>query len=226
MVTFKSLAVGALSLASTFFSSVSADSTGAYLWDPPVDNEANVYARVIELKNAGAQNGRLQATWEHWYTTGPDSAVGNGTAGSFIIRSSDDDGGSWSTLTTVQDTISGGGHPYALFWQPFFFEYPVALGKHPAGTLLLVGNLVPQNKTTTNFYTWRSTDHGATWTMISDTPWQTGGPPGSGIWEPFLYLNAAGRWQCFPTSATTRRTARCWRMSCRTTAATLGAMLS
>ncbi|KAL1896056.1 hypothetical protein Sste5346_004795 [Sporothrix stenoceras] len=192
MVNLQTFALGALSLYSTF-SSASADSPGSYLWDPPVDNEANVYARIIELRNAGAQNGRLLATWEHWYTTGPDSAIGNGTAGSFIVRSSDDGGDSWSTLATVEDTVSGGGHPYALFWQPFFFEYPVHVGDYPAGTLLLVGNLVPQNKSVTEFYTWRSTDHGATWTMISDTPWQTGGPPGSGIWEPFLYLDASGK---------------------------------
>jgi hypothetical protein len=45
----------------------SADADGTYLWDPPVPNEANVYARVIELKHAGDLNGNLLATWEHWY---------------------------------------------------------------------------------------------------------------------------------------------------------------
>ncbi|KIH87307.1 hypothetical protein SPBR_04877 [Sporothrix brasiliensis 5110] len=187
--------VRALGLASVFFLRVAADSQGSSLWDPPVDNEANVYARVIELQHAADHkvNGRLLATWEHWYTTGPDTAVGNGTAGGFIIRASDDGSDSWATLTTVEDTASGPQQPLSLFWQPFLFEFPVALGKYAAGTLLLVGNLVPQDKSTTNFYTWRSTDHGTTWKAVGHRPWQTGGPPSAGIWEPFLYLDKHNR---------------------------------
>lgn len=203
MVKSWSFAVRALCLAAAI-SRTAADGQGAYLWDPPVDNEANVYARVIELQHAGDHhNGRLLATWEHWYTEGASSAVGNGSAGSFIIRESDDGGDSWTTLTTVQDSDTGPGHPFALFWQPFLFEYPVPLGGYPAGTLLLVGNLVPQNKSLTAFYTWRSTDHGQTWNPVGGgggaggrgrgTAWQQGGPPGAGIWEPFLYLDLQGR---------------------------------
>ncbi|CAK7216571.1 hypothetical protein SCUCBS95973_002852 [Sporothrix curviconia] len=173
---------------------VAADGQGAYLWDPPVDNEANVYARVIELQHSGnaSVDGTLLATWEHWYTTGDDSTVANGTAGSFILRQSADGGATWSTLTTITDTDTGPGHPFAQFWQPFLFEFPIALGGYPAGTLLLVGNLVPANKTITNFYTWRSTDHGQTWDRVGGA-WQQGGAPGAGIWEAFLYLDSQDR---------------------------------
>ncbi|CAK7213017.1 hypothetical protein SEUCBS140593_001703 [Sporothrix eucalyptigena] len=186
-------ALRALGLLSSV-SLAAADGQGSLLWDPPVDNEANVYARVIQLQHTGSAslNGKLLATWEHWYTTGDDSTVANGTAGSFIIRESTDGGDTWSTLATVIDTDTGPGHPFAQFWQPFFFEFPATLGNHPAGTLLLVGNLVPQNKTTTNFYTWRSTDHGQTWTRVGGI-WQQGGAPGAGIWEPFLYLDKQNR---------------------------------
>ncbi|KAH8812604.1 Sialidase, partial [Xylogone sp. PMI_703] len=172
-------------------SPVFADSWGSYLWDPPVDNEANVYARVIELKHAGSMNGKLLATWEHWYTLDSTSMLPNGTEGNFIIRESDDAGNSWNTLTTVRDTQTGPGHPCARFWQPFFFEFPRRLGKYPEGTLLLVGNLVPTNKTFTEFFTWRSMDHGRTWDPVG--AWQHGGTTGVGIWEPFLYLDNRGR---------------------------------
>ena len=156
-----------------------------------MDNEANVYARVIELKHAGAMNGKLLATWEHWYTEGSDTTEADGAPGDFIIRQSSDDGNSWSTLATVNDTQTGPGHPCAHFWQPFLFEFPNRIGKYPEGTLLLVGNLVPTNTSFTEFYTWRSMDHGETWKPVG--PWQSGGTTGAGIWEPFLYLDSQGK---------------------------------
>ena len=145
-----------------------------------MDNEANVYARVIELQHAGDQNGKLLATWEHWYNVNSTSGVSNGTAGSFIIRQSDDDGKTWSTLTEVTDPQTGDGHPAAHFWQPFFFEFPHQIGQYPEGTILLVGNLHPADGTYTQFYSWRSTDHGATWTPVGE--WQKGAGSPHGIW--------------------------------------------
>lgn len=177
--------------ATALVSPVFADSLGHYLYDPPLDNEANVYARVIELQHAGAMNGKLLATWEHWYTTGPESTTANGTGGDYIIRESNDGGNSWSTLTTVHDPETGPGHPCAQFWQPFFFEYPRQLGKYPEGTILLVGNIVPANGSFTEFFAWRSFDHGQSWDPAG--AWQYGGTFGDGIWEPFLYLDKQGR---------------------------------
>ena len=83
--------------------------------------------------------------------------------------------------------------PNYYYYQPFLFEFPQQLGKYPAGTLLLVGNLHDGNDT--DFYSWRSVDHGKKWSNIG--LWQTGyakpygAPKGTsgGIWEPFLFLD-------------------------------------
>ena len=37
-------------------------------------NEVTAYARVIQLKYSGADNGRMLATFEHWYTDGQQCA--------------------------------------------------------------------------------------------------------------------------------------------------------
>jgi hypothetical protein len=190
MVHLRSIVAFIASVA-TVISPAAADGQGSFLWDPPYDNEANVYARVIELQHAGSSNGNLLATWEHWYAnTTENAAYPNGTEGSFIIRESEDGGETWNTLTTIFDTQTGPGHPCARFWQPFFFEFPHQLGEYPEGTLLLVGNLVPSNKSFTEFFTWRSSDHGHTWDPVG--AWQEGGTTRAGIWEPFLYLDRDG----------------------------------
>jgi hypothetical protein len=190
MVHLRHLALSTLSFL-LVFSPVIADGQGSFLWNPPYTNEANVYARVIELQHAGPGNGRLLATWEHWYANNTQNAAfPNGTEGSFIIRESVDNGVTWTTLTTIYDTQTGPGHPCARFWQPFFFEFPHQIGEYPEGTLLLVGNLVPNNKSFTEFFTWRSTDQGRTWDPVG--AWQEGGTTTAGIWEPFLYLDSQG----------------------------------
>ncbi|KAH8878934.1 neuraminidase [Thozetella sp. PMI_491] len=177
--------------AATNISLVLADGQGSFLWEPAYANEANVYARVIELQHAGPGNGKLLATWEHWYANNTENAAfPNGTEVSFIIRESEDGGETWTTLTTVYDSQTGPGHPCARFWQPFFFEFPHQIGNYSEGTLLLVGNLVPTNKSFTSFFTWRSTDHGHTWNPVG--AWQEGGTTTAGIWEPFLYLDKQG----------------------------------
>lgn len=192
MFNLKSIAISTLlSLTTLFISAVVADSPGSVLWDPRVDNEINNYARVIELQHAGDKNGRMLATWEHTYMEGPKTRETNGTAGEFIIRESGNGGKSWSTLTTVHDTKCDPKYPYTRFFQPFFFEFPHKMGKYPEGTLLLVGNLLPSNSSTTNFFAWRSADHGDTWEAVGE--WQNGGPAHSGIWEPFLYTDNEGR---------------------------------
>ncbi|KAG2415817.1 hypothetical protein HFD88_007009 [Aspergillus terreus] len=193
MVKFTGLIVHAFCL-TAFISSVTADSPGSPLYLGAFPNEANGYARVIQLQHAGDQNGKLLATWEHWYTTGPDSKAPNGTAGNFIIlESASDKGDAWSTLATVHDPQTGPGHPSPFFYQPFLFEFPKQLGKYPAGTLLLVGNL--SNGTSTQFFSWRSRNHGKSWDPVGawqESAWQNG-DTSNGIWEPFLYLDSKGR---------------------------------
>lgn len=160
-----------------------ADDTGHLLYTPTSATEANAYARVIRLAHAGGDDGRLLATFEHWNT--------DGTPARFVIRASDDDGATWSTLAAVGDPLTGPGHPVSQMWQPSLFEFPHRLGAYPAGTLLLVGNMVPADGSYTQFYSWRSTDHGRTWRPVGGV--QRGGTFGKGIWEPFLALDAKGR---------------------------------
>jgi hypothetical protein len=111
-----------------------ADGPGNLLYTPTSATEANAYARVIELRHAGADNGMLLATFEHWYT--------NGQPSDHIIRASKDGGATWSTLATVPDSLTGPGHPVSQMWQPFLFEFPTQLGAYPAGTIMLLGNTV------------------------------------------------------------------------------------
>lgn len=160
-----------------------ADSGGEFMYRAESTNEANIYARVIRLQHAGAVNGRLLGTFERHHD--------DGSPAQFVIRSSDDDGASWSTLATVSDPQTGPGHPVSRMWQPSLFEFPRRLGDHAAGTLLLVGNTVPADGSFTQFYSWRSQDHGRTWSPAG--PVQRGGTFGKGIWEPFLMLDARGR---------------------------------
>jgi len=170
---------------------VVADSEGTYLWNPPYSNEANGYARVIELQHAGDRNGRLIATWEHWYTESQDSGEPNGVPGSFIIRESKDGGNTWSTSATLTDQQSGSGHPCVRFWQPFLLEFPRPLGQYPEGTLILVGVLMPLDSSYSSFFMWRSLDHGKTWSPAGE--WQRGGTFLHGIWEPLLFIDSENK---------------------------------
>ncbi|WP_425824984.1 family 16 glycoside hydrolase [Streptomyces fractus] len=152
-------------------------------------NEFLAYSRIIRLQHSGAADGTLIGTFEH--------ATKDGSASEFVIRTSHDDGATWTTLTTVGDPLTGENHPSDQFWQPFLFELPKKMGKYPAGTLLLAGNMAPSEKVRTDFVLWRSTDHGAHWDFQSVL--QTGGGSigaphgGSGVWEPFLAVDGAGR---------------------------------
>ncbi|WP_134119425.1 GDSL-type esterase/lipase family protein [Kribbella kalugense] len=137
--------------------------------------EGLAYNRVIRLAHSGSANGTLLATFEHPST--------------YVIRQSTNDGQTWSTLATVPDGETGSGHPWSTLYQPFLYEFPQTLGGFPAGTLMLTGNVLPPDGSSTHFEEWRSTDHGATWTYVET--YQIGGS-GAGIWEPYVALNSAG----------------------------------
>ncbi|KAE8363254.1 hypothetical protein BDV27DRAFT_159008 [Aspergillus caelatus] len=150
------------------------------LWSPSQSGEVVGYSRVIQLQHAGDANGKLLATFEHSHADNSPSH--------YIIRESTDNGTTWDTLTTV---VASGDAPTVHYYQPFLFEFPQQLGKYAASTILLVGNLV--NASVSDFYSWRSTDHGKTWDQIG--VWQRGWPDKNinkthGIWEPFLFLDS------------------------------------
>jgi hypothetical protein len=185
-ITGSVFAAVVLALAGTMFygsSPALADGTPNLLYTPTSQNEANAYARVIQLQHAGAADGTLLATFEHWYT--------NGTPSEFIIKASTDNGATWSTRSVVEDTVTGPGHPVSQMWQPFLFEFPHQLGSYPAGTIMLLGNTVPANGAYTEIQEWLSFDQGQTWQSMGVI--QSGGPSGDGIWEPSLHLDTQGQ---------------------------------
>ncbi|WP_435178665.1 family 16 glycoside hydrolase [Actinacidiphila sp. bgisy145] len=169
--------------------SASANAAGGSMYTRASTNEFLAYSRVIRLAHSGSADGTLIGSFEH--------ANLDGSASGFVIRSSADDGADWQTLSTVSDPLTGAGHPSDQFWQPFLYELPQQMGAYPAGTLLLVGNIAPSSQAETDFVLWRSTDHGASWTyqdIVQKGGGGSGAPHGgSGIWEPFLTTDGAGR---------------------------------
>ena len=164
-----------------------ADQDGQLLHDPSGAEKNNIYARTIELTRAGDLDGRLLATFERDNPSGGPVEL--------LIKSSDDDGRTWSTLSTVTDERNVAHAPVSRMWQPELFEFPGQLGSHPAGTLMLVANLVPADGSVTEFFSWYSHDHGSTWEAGEVI--QRGGTFGRGIWEPHLMLDRRGRLQMY-----------------------------
>lgn len=164
-----------------------ADDDGQLLHDPAGTAENNIYARTVELAHADDLNGRLLATFERDNPSGGPIEL--------LIKSSDDDGRSWSTLSTVTDEREGSGRPASRMWQPELFEFPTKLGTHPAGTIMLVANLVPADGSVTEFFSWYSHDHGGSWEPGEVV--QHGGTFGRGIWEPHLMVDRTGRLQMY-----------------------------
>nr|WP_240929322.1 exo-alpha-sialidase [Streptomyces coryli] len=170
-----------------------ANSPGESMYTRQSQNEFVGSARVIRLEHSGSANGTLIGTFEH--------ASVDGSPSEFVLRTSKDDGETWRTLTELRDPLTGEHHPSDRMWQPFLFELPQKMGKYPAGTLLMAANIEPGANTRSDFVLWRSADHGASWDFQSvvQTGGGTDGAPhgGTGIWEPFLTVDGAGRLAMF-----------------------------
>ena len=161
---------------------------GDVLYAPAPPMEFLSYARTVRLQHP-AVHGTLLATFEHRHR--------NFAPAPFLIEKSADDGRTWRPLARVADGEIGPGHPWPNFFQPHFFELPVALGKYPAGTLLLAGNVCPADVSQTHLQLWRSADHGAHWQALGAFQKGGGFGEGRGIWEPFLALDRRGDLVCF-----------------------------
>jgi hypothetical protein len=92
---------------------------------------------------------------------------------------------SWSWFSNATDQVNGWG----LRRQPSLYELPFSVGAYPAGTVLLAGNSIPDNKTATRLDLYASHNQGRDWSFVSHIA--LGGPPNTtdgvpAIWEPFL----------------------------------------
>jgi hypothetical protein len=62
-----------------------------------------------------------------------------------------------------QDTVNGNG----LRYQPELYLLKQSIGGYPAGTILLAGNSIPADLSTTQLDLYASTDNGASWKFVS-----------------------------------------------------------
>src|SRR4051794_14311973 len=147
------------------------------------------YAKNIVLKNSGASNGTQLVTYDQLVLV-------NGVQVYPIYRSTDD-GTSW---THVTDVVPSTTFPsLTRTSQPFLFEVPQATGGLPAGTILLAGMIMPQDRSSSRLVVYKSSNQGTTWSYLSTI--DTGGPATydpsptsttSTVWEPSLAIDGQG----------------------------------
>jgi hypothetical protein len=152
------------------------------MYTPPSGAPApgSLYPRAIRLEHSGSSNGTVLATFEQ-YTNGTPV---------FPVYRSTDNGNSWTKISDVADTQNGWG----MRWEPQLFELPRAVGNFPAGTLLIAGDSVPGDRSATKIDMYASTDHGVTWTFVSNIA--TGGRAIASngytpVWEPFFLMSGS-----------------------------------
>ena len=128
------------------------------------DPAGTTYAKIISLKNNGSYNGQLLVTFDQLVKV-------NGVQVYPIYRSTDG-GSSWTHVTDVVPSATFSS--LTLTSQPFLYELPQAVGGLAAGTILLAGNLMPSDKSSSRLAVFKSTDRGSSWSYLSTV--DTGGP--------------------------------------------------
>ncbi|MFF9563798.1 RICIN domain-containing protein [Leifsonia sp. NPDC014704] len=147
------------------------------------------YAKNIVLKNSGAANGTQLVTYDQLVLV-------NGVQVYPIYRSTDD-GTSW---THVTDVVPSATFPtLTRTSQPFLFEVSQATGGLAAGTILLAGMIMPEDRSSSRLVVYKSTNQGTSWSYLSTI--DTGGPAvydpsptstTSTVWEPSLAIDGQG----------------------------------
>lgn len=106
----------------------------------------------------------------------------------FEIFKSTDYGASWSSFSKAyfdgNASLTGG-----IILQPFLYELAEPFGEYGPGTVLLSGNRIPGDFSSTNIQLYASKDKGSSWEYISTVAY--GGPPNTTngapcVWEPFI----------------------------------------
>ncbi|KAJ9098059.1 hypothetical protein QFC19_006494 [Naganishia cerealis] len=124
-------------------------------------------------------NGLILSTWEN-YSPEDEGLV------YFPIYASSNNGKKWENYSTVHDQVNGVG----LKYQPDLYELPRDIGGFKKGTILLAGNSIPRDLSTTQIDLYASTDQGKTWKFVSHVTARAGKAlPNNGetpVWEPRL----------------------------------------
>ncbi|SEE80269.1 sialidase family protein [Ruania alba] len=158
-----------------------------------VGEMGSLYTRLLVTDPDGPNAGAIFLTWELRLGVADDGGP------SFPIWRSLDGGHTWEHLADVPDVQYGFGHRY----QPMLYEVPESVGHLHRGGLLLAGNAIPADGSSTNLVLYSSTDSGATWQYESTI--DSGGPaiysPRSdadttAVWEPDLHV-IGGELHCF-----------------------------
>lgn len=156
------------------------------------DKEQGItYGRIVCLKHSGTHNGELLATCDQHCWINHQQV--------WPIYRSTDDGETWQHITDIRDNKFGTNRKA----QPMLYELPKKIGNLSAGTLVLAGNLVPDDESSSRIVLYTSTDQGTTWNYLSTA--DEGGPftydrspesKTSTIWEPFVYTDSYGHLVC------------------------------
>lgn len=171
---------------------------GALVYSPAAGTSFNpeggapagtTYPKIVVLKNSGANNGTQLVTYDQL-------VLQNGVQVYPIWRSTND-GASW---TKVADVIPSAQFPtLTRTSQPFLFEVTQTTGNLTAGTILLAGMIMPQDRSSSRLVVYKSTNQGTSWSYLSTI--DTGGPavydpsPSSTtttVWEPSLAIDGSG----------------------------------
>ncbi|KUL83017.1 hypothetical protein ZTR_09321 [Talaromyces verruculosus] len=165
------------------FSAVSCASAFTTFSNKVVFNPPSTYTApgVLYARTAQLPNGHILATWENY---SPEPVY-------FPIYLSTDNGSSWNQIAEVKDTANS----YGLRWEPHLLVLSEQIGSYPSGTVLLAGNSVPSDASSTNIDLYASTDSGYTWKFVSHIA-KGGSASGSAIWEPFL-MASNGQLVCY-----------------------------
>jgi hypothetical protein len=143
-----------------------------------------LYTRLLATDPAGRHRGALFLTAEIYRPVDDDRPA-------FPIWRSTDGGLSWSLISQVIDTEFGVGHRH----QPTLYELPEEFAGLTRGTLLLAGNAIPDDLSSTRLVVYSSDDGGETWVYRSSV--DAGGPAicdsapdatTTSVWEPDLLL--------------------------------------
>lgn len=171
---------------------------GALVYSPAAGSSFNpeggtpagtTYAKIAVLKHNGGANGTQLVTYDQL-------VLQNGVQVYPVYRSTND-GASW---THVTDVVPSATFPtLTRTAQPSLFEVTETTGNLAAGTILLAGMIMPEDRSSSRLVVYKSTNQGTSWSYLSTI--DTGGPavydpsPSSTtttVWEPSFAIDADG----------------------------------